>query len=133
MSNARYATPSETLYMFMGWLTTRHEPATISRYHDASVIVDLIQEFCDEQDIPEPRPGWEDRFKSMYKPMTSDQLWNYLNFHFGHVYSIGVGMGDSGGTVHWGKVVPNKYTYTFEGEPDLGLIASIIEDSWLAL
>ncbi len=38
-------TPSETLYAFMGWLTSLEKPVTLSANHDASIGADLVAEF----------------------------------------------------------------------------------------
>lgn len=51
---------SEALYAFMGWLTTRTEPLTVSSHDDAAPVVPLIEEFSIRNDLMEPRPGWDD-------------------------------------------------------------------------
>lgn len=52
--------PSEALYGFGGWLTVRDEPVTMSARHDASVVAQLIDEFCKKQALEEPREDWAD-------------------------------------------------------------------------
>jgi hypothetical protein len=47
--------PSEALYMFGAWLTTREEKVTFSHKHDASKMADLISEFCKANNLDEPR------------------------------------------------------------------------------
>lgn len=50
---------SEALYGFGGWLTTRGEAITISAQHDASVMAELVNEFCKVNELSEPRDGWD--------------------------------------------------------------------------
>lgn len=47
--------PSEALYAFMGWLTTRDEEVTFSSHHTATAAVELIKEFCDRHQLSPPR------------------------------------------------------------------------------
>lgn len=51
--------PSEALFGFGGWLTTRDEPVTMSAKHDAAVVAELIDEFCKVNGLEEPRQHWE--------------------------------------------------------------------------
>lgn len=51
--------PSEALYGFAGWLTTRETPTRMSSYDHAGPIAELIDKFCKENDLEEPRYGWE--------------------------------------------------------------------------
>ena len=51
---------SEAIYGFASWLTTRHERTVISSKDDASVIADLVAEFCKANRFAEPRAGWAD-------------------------------------------------------------------------
>lgn len=37
--------PSEALYGFGGWLTTRDKPVTIGAKHNAGIVAELIDEF----------------------------------------------------------------------------------------
>lgn len=52
-------TTSETLYSFMGWLTTREGTLTLGAAHDAAPAADVVAQFCDAGNIPDPREGWE--------------------------------------------------------------------------
>ncbi len=52
-------TASEALFGFAGWLTTREKITTMSSHHNCSPVVDAIAEFCKENDLDEPRNGWE--------------------------------------------------------------------------
>jgi hypothetical protein len=51
--------PSETLYSFMGWLTTRETTLSLGAEHDAAAAADVVAEFCEKSGLPEPRDGWE--------------------------------------------------------------------------
>ena len=53
-------TPSEALFGFMAWLTTREKPVTLSANHDAGVAADLVGEFCKANNLDEPRDNWTD-------------------------------------------------------------------------
>ena len=50
-------TPGEALFGFIGWLTTRDEPITMSANHDAAKPTDLVVEWMRENDIEMPREG----------------------------------------------------------------------------
>lgn len=50
---------SEAVYGFSAWLTTRGSPVTIGAKHDASEVAQLVGEFCKENDLQDPRDGWE--------------------------------------------------------------------------
>lgn len=52
--------PSEALFGFGAWLTTRDTPVTMSSHHDAGIVARLISEFCDRHDFEDPREHWED-------------------------------------------------------------------------
>lgn len=51
---------SEALYGFGGWLTTRDTPTVMSAHDDAGVIAELIDKFCKENDLEDPRDHWDD-------------------------------------------------------------------------
>ena len=50
---------SEALYAFGAWLTTRDESITMSGHDDCSPVVEAIGLFCEENNLSDPRPGWE--------------------------------------------------------------------------
>ena len=50
---------SEAVFGFAGWLTTREEKTTLSCRHDAAPIANLVAEFCKNNNLNEPRDGWE--------------------------------------------------------------------------
>ncbi len=50
-------TPSEALFGFVAWLTTRTDPVTFGASHNASPACDLVGEFCKVNSLPEPREG----------------------------------------------------------------------------
>jgi len=53
-------TASEALFGFMGWLTSRKEVTpNFSAKHDASEAANLIEQFCKENKLTDPRDGWE--------------------------------------------------------------------------
>jgi hypothetical protein len=51
--------PSEAVFGFAGWLTSRKCKTIMSSSDDAAPIADLVQQFCEENDLPSPRDGWE--------------------------------------------------------------------------
>ncbi len=55
--------PSEAIYAFCGWLTTREEVICMSSRSDSAVIVDLIKQFCSSQEFELPRNGFQDYLK----------------------------------------------------------------------
>jgi hypothetical protein len=57
--------PSEALYGFGGWLTTRKEPLTLSSHHNAAIVAELIDEFIKKQGLEEPKDHWEDELVPM--------------------------------------------------------------------
>ncbi len=50
---------SEALYGFGGWLTSRNEQVTFSAIDDAAPMAELVKEFCEANDLAEPRKDWE--------------------------------------------------------------------------
>lgn len=52
-------TPSEALFGFGGWLTTRDTPITMSARHEAGIVAQLIDLFCKTNKLEEPRDHWE--------------------------------------------------------------------------
>lgn len=60
-SQATKLSPSEALYGFASWLTTRKEAITLGSVHDASGVCALVSSFCKEHNLPDPREGWEKR------------------------------------------------------------------------
>ncbi len=51
-------TPSEALFGFVGWLTSREESVTLSSHHLCSGIPELVGRFSSENDLAAPRDGW---------------------------------------------------------------------------
>ncbi len=62
---------SESIFGFVGWLTTRRESITMGAAYDAAAPCDLIAEFCRVNNLPEPRQGWED---NLTHPISNDLL-----------------------------------------------------------
>ena len=50
--------PSEAVYGFAAWLTTRDEKTVLSASDDAAPITDLVAEFCKENNLSDPSDGW---------------------------------------------------------------------------
>lgn len=57
---AEYWNPTEAIYAFMCWLTTRKQSVTLGAYHDSGVAVTLIKEFKERHHLPECRKEWEE-------------------------------------------------------------------------
>jgi hypothetical protein len=51
--------PSEAVYGFAAWLTTRDAVTTLSARHDSGVIADLVKEFCAIQGLPPSDDGYD--------------------------------------------------------------------------
>jgi hypothetical protein len=58
----------ETLFAFMGWLTTRNDRVVFSARDDAAVACDLIKAFACRHALTDPRPGWENVIRPETKP-----------------------------------------------------------------
>lgn len=65
-------TPSEALYAFSGWLSSRGERTTFSAQHSASPIAERIKEFCELYNLEDPTNGWERKLKQ--NPREKKQL-----------------------------------------------------------
>ena len=66
--------PSEALYGFGSWLTTRKEPITISSHHNAGIVSELIDEFIKKQELEKPKDHWEDELVPMNEELLDDIL-----------------------------------------------------------
>jgi hypothetical protein len=51
--------PSEALFAFGGWLSSKEEVITIGATSDCAVLAEKINEFCEANDLEEPRQDWE--------------------------------------------------------------------------
>lgn len=60
--------PSEAVYGFAGWLTTRDEATTMSAHHDSGAVVELVKEFCSVQGLPPVSHRWPDNLKPSLPP-----------------------------------------------------------------
>ena len=60
---------SEALYGFAGWLTSQTEPITIGADHDVAVWAEKVLDFCEANNLPELREGWQ---KRLVYPITND-------------------------------------------------------------
>ncbi len=54
---------SEAVYGFAGWLTSRSEKTTMSSSNDAAVIAELVDLFCQTNNLDEPRDKWSEWLK----------------------------------------------------------------------
>lgn len=55
--------PSEAVYAFAAWLTTRPKPLIIGSNHDVAPVAELVNKFCISQRWANPRDGWEKNFQ----------------------------------------------------------------------
>lgn len=53
-------TGSEAIYGFCSWLTTRDKKTIMSSSNDAGIIAELIETFCDENNLRDPRENFTD-------------------------------------------------------------------------
>jgi len=51
--------PSEALYGFVVWLTTRPKKTVMSSSSDAAPIADLVRDFIKTNKLTDPKNGWE--------------------------------------------------------------------------
>ena len=49
--------PSEAVFAFAAWLASRRSPVTLSRHHDAAPAANLAAQWCQINELPEPRDG----------------------------------------------------------------------------
>lgn len=56
---------AESLMGFLGWLACREDPVTFSRYHDASIVVQLFEEWNRYQEIGVLAEDWSDCLATM--------------------------------------------------------------------
>lgn len=70
--------PSEALYGFAGWLTTRETPITMSSKSDASIIAKFIDDFIKKQNLKEPKDHWEKDLipmnETIFKPKSKEEI-----------------------------------------------------------
>ena len=50
--------PSEAVYGFAGWLTTRKDKTITSSSDDAALIAFLVKEFCEANSLPDVSENW---------------------------------------------------------------------------
>ena len=50
--------PSEAVYGFAGWLTTRKEQTIMSASDDAAIVADLVKQFCEVNNLPPVSKDW---------------------------------------------------------------------------
>jgi len=52
--------PSEAVYGFAAWLTCRDEKIVMSASDNAAPIADLVQRFCEKNNLPDVSEHWTD-------------------------------------------------------------------------
>ena len=55
--------PSEAIFGFSSWLTTRGEAVTIGANHECGCLLALVTEYCRANELAPPREGWTDKLK----------------------------------------------------------------------
>lgn len=60
MSKKSKLSPSEAIYGFCAWLTTREKITVMSGHHDPAPIVKAIEVFCEVNGLAYPRYDWTD-------------------------------------------------------------------------
>jgi len=55
--------PSEAVFGFAAWLTTRKKPITLSAKHNAAEVAQLVGKFCDTNNLEDPKDHWEKSLK----------------------------------------------------------------------
>lgn len=56
-------TASEALYGFAGWLTSQPYAVVMSSRDDAAFVADLVELYCETNELAEPRPSWNERLR----------------------------------------------------------------------
>ena len=64
---------SEALYGFMGWLTTRSGTMSVGASHECAPAADVVKEFCDANDLVQPRDGWEKHLVHPHNKKDNDE------------------------------------------------------------
>lgn len=60
MSKKNKLSPSEAIFGFCAWLTTREKITVMSGHHDSAPIVEAIKVFCEVNGLAYPREDWTD-------------------------------------------------------------------------
>ena len=53
-----YLNPSEAVYGFAAWLTTREEQTVMSASDDSAPIAELVKQFCEINNLPDVSEHW---------------------------------------------------------------------------
>ncbi len=56
--------PTEALFGFVSWLTTREQTLKIGPKEDAAPLAELLQEYVNVNKLPHTRPDWMDRIRT---------------------------------------------------------------------
>jgi len=54
----QFLNPSEAVYGFAAWLTTRKEKVVMSSSDDAAIVADLVKQFCEANNLPPVSKEW---------------------------------------------------------------------------
>lgn len=54
---------SEGIFGFVGWLTTQPGVIKMGASEDCAPVCEAIKDFCKENNLDEPRDGWEKNLK----------------------------------------------------------------------
>ena len=52
---------SEAVYGFVAWLSCRKEKTVISSTDNCAPLAELIKQFCETNELTEPRENWQER------------------------------------------------------------------------
>ncbi|MCK5609198.1 hypothetical protein KAR91_45410 [Candidatus Pacearchaeota archaeon] len=52
---------SEAVYGLLAWLTCRDEAVTFSAKHNANIAAELAKQFCEENNLPDPKDDYHAR------------------------------------------------------------------------
>ena len=63
MDNENTLTPSEAIYAFCAWLTTRKETIQMGSFSDCAPVANVINEFMKANNLDNPRGNYTDYFR----------------------------------------------------------------------
>ena len=55
---AKELNPSEAVYGFAGWLTTREEETRMGANHNCAIVADLVKIFCEANSLLDVSEDW---------------------------------------------------------------------------
>ena len=101
--------PSEAVYGYASWLTSRENPITMSSHHEASIVADTVDEFIKKQNLESPRENWTDELIPMRESGINETIkmkgHDYDVFKIGNLSKIFAGregiLGKDGELICW--------------------------------